>query len=296
MNEKNIHSRFDKVGDLNIHCYTAGEDKSGIPVVFLHGGGIDSARLSWGGVLTPLSEMFQVYAPDLPGYGQSDKPDITYSLDFYVDFLREWMKQLGLDQVHLVGLSLGGGIAIRFATMYPDKVDRLVLVAPYGIFNKLNSHRLSYFYVKTFLNELSYKFLRSRKFTRWSLLSGLLYDEKKLTDELFEEIYQAGLHSSAGKAFISFQRSELTFKGIHSDLTKELPQIQASTLIIQGKEDPAVLPVYAEKAHQQIPRSRLFIFENCRHWPQREQPEKFVQAVMEFLKEEETEEKYIAQK
>lgn len=290
MNEKNmIHSRFDKVGDLNIHCYTAGNDQRGTPVVLLHGGGIDSARLSWGEVLAPLSEKFQVYAPDLPGYGQSDRPDITYSLDFYTGFLRDWLKQIGTDRVHLVGLSLGGGMAIRFATMYPDQVDRLVLAAPYGIFNKLTFHRLSYIYVKTFFNELSYKLLRSRKFTRWSLLSGLFYDETKLTDELFEEIYQAGLHSSAGKAFISFQRSELTFKGIHSDLTKELPRIQAGTLIIQGEEDPAVLPVYARKAHEQIPRSQLHIFEKCRHWPQREEPEKFVQIVTEFLNQREDE-------
>lgn len=116
MNGKNaIRSRFDQVNRFSIHCYTAGLDQKGPPVVLLHGGGIDSAHLSWGGVLAPLSENFQVYAPDLPGYGKSDKPDITYSLDFYVGFLKEWMEHLGLNRIRLVGLSLGGGIAIRFA-------------------------------------------------------------------------------------------------------------------------------------------------------------------------------------
>ncbi|MBA4603419.1 alpha/beta fold hydrolase [Thermoactinomyces mirandus] len=283
MKPGNIDSRFFTVRQMKIHCYVAGKASGETPVIFLHGGGIDSAWLSWGEVMGPVSGKFRVFAPDLPGYGKSDKPDITYSLDFYVDFLNELINQLGLKKAHLVGLSLGGGLAIRYSLMHPDKVDRLVLVAPYGIFSKLVSHKLSYFYVKTFLNELSYRLLRSRKFTRWSLLSGVIYDARKLTDELFEEIYQAGLEPFAGKAFMSFQRSELTPAGIRSDLTGQLSQIQAPTLIIQGKEDPAVRPVYARKAHEKIPRSRLCLFEKCRHWPQREHPEKFIQAVIEFL-------------
>jgi pimeloyl-ACP methyl ester carboxylesterase len=287
MNGKNaIRSQFDQVNRFSIHCYTAGLDQKGPPVVLLHGGGIDSAHLSWGGVLAPLSEKFQVYAPDLPGYGKSDKPDITYSLDFYVGFLKEWVEHLGLNRIRLVGLSLGGGIAIRFAAMYPGKVDRLVLAAPYGIFNKLKFHWLSYLYVKTFLNELSYKLLRIRPLARLSLLSGLFYDEKKLTGELFEEIYQCVLDASAGKAFISFQRSELTLRGIRSDLTDELPRIQAPALIIQGKEDPAVSPEYARKACERIPRSRLAVFEKCKHWPQREFPDKFVRIVTAFFNQE----------
>lgn len=283
MKSANISSHFLTVKQMKIHYYTAGKESGKTPVLFLHGGGIDSARLSWGDVMGPVSGEFAVYAPDLPGYGKSDKPDITYSMDFYVEFLNELIAKLGLKKVHLVGLSLGGGIAIRYSLMAPDKVDRLVLAAPYGIFSKLVSHKLSYFYVKTFLNELSYRLLRSRKFTRWSLLSGVIYDARKLTDELFEEIYQAGLEPFAGKAFMSFQRSELTPTGIRSDLTGQLSQLQAPTLIIQGKEDPAVLPVYARKAHEKIPRSRLCLFEKCRHWPQREHPEKFVQAVIQFL-------------
>lgn len=283
MNSGNINSHFLTVKQMKIHYYTAGKESGKTPVIFLHGGGIDSAWLSWGEVMGPVSGQFMVYAPDLPGYGKSDKPDITYSLDFYVDFLNEFIARLGLKKVHLAGLSLGGGMAIRYSLLYPGKVDRLVLAAPYGIFSKLAYHKICCVYTKTYLNELSYRMLKNRKFTRWCLLSSIIYNPQKLTDALFEDIYKAGLDPSAGKAFMSFQRSEITLSGIRSDLTKVLPRIQARTLIIQGLKDPVVPPEYARKANQRIPRSKLCLFEKCRHWPQREQPEKFTRAVMEFL-------------
>lgn len=73
------------VDGMRISCLTAG--KSGQSLVLLHGGGVDNAILSWEPCLQQLAEEYRVFAPDLPGYGRSSKPNITYSIDYYVEFL-----------------------------------------------------------------------------------------------------------------------------------------------------------------------------------------------------------------
>ncbi|MBO0992979.1 alpha/beta fold hydrolase [Bacillus sp. SD088] len=100
------------INNMNIQCYTAGE--KGTPVILLHGAGVDSANISWKEVIGPLSKSHLVFAPDLPGYGASEKPDIKYSLSFYIDFLKQLMNTLNLEQASLIGLSLGGGISLGF--------------------------------------------------------------------------------------------------------------------------------------------------------------------------------------
>src|SRR5215831_4218451 len=143
-----------EVDGLQIHCYIAGE--TGETVMLLHGGGLDSALLSWGKVTGPLSDHHRVFAPDLPGYGQSDHPTIQYTMDYYLTFLAHLLDDLHLERVSLVGLSLGGGAALGFALRYPERVEKLVLVAPYGILDKVSAHKLSYLYVHLpYFDELS---------------------------------------------------------------------------------------------------------------------------------------------
>src|SRR5258708_36167471 len=86
---------------------------------------MDSASISWGAGIGPLSAHHRVFAPDLPGYGESDKPAVEYTLDYYARFLDHLLDALHLDKASLVGLSLGGGIALSFTLNYPTRVDRL---------------------------------------------------------------------------------------------------------------------------------------------------------------------------
>jgi len=97
--------------------------------VLLHGGGIDSASFTYSNIIGPLAEEHRVFAPDWPGYGHSDKPDLDYTMGFYVDFLGRLMDALDLERASLVGLSMGGGAALRFALRSPERVEKLVLVA-----------------------------------------------------------------------------------------------------------------------------------------------------------------------
>lgn len=265
-----------------ICCLTAGE--GGSPVVLLHGGGVDSARLSWGQTIDPLAEGHRVFAPDLPGYGQSDKPDVLYSLDYYAQWLAELLDNLQLEQVSLVGLSLGGGIALNFTLQHPQRVSRLVLVSPYGIMPRLAWQRLSYLYVHSPINEWSLWTLRqSRQMVRWTLLAGLISSPERLSDELVEAVYQAAREPDAGKAFASFQRHEVGWNGLRTDFTNRLSEITIPTLFIQGEKDTAVPLKYAQQASERMRNARLLVLSECKHWPQRDKTDEFNQAVASFL-------------
>ena len=92
----NIEDGWIEVGGLRIHCLMAGQTDAS--VLLLHGGGYDSALLSYKPSIGPISQYYRVFAPDWPGYGKSDKPRMRYSTEYYVDFLGRLMDALGLEK------------------------------------------------------------------------------------------------------------------------------------------------------------------------------------------------------
>lgn len=279
-----IESKWLTVDGLRIHYLTAGE--SGSPVVLLHGAGIDSAHLSWAETIESLAQEHRVYAPDLPGYGQSDRPDVLYNAEFYINFLARLFDAWQLSKASLVGLSMGGAIVLGFTLAHPERVEKLVPVDPYGIMPKVAWHRTSYLYVHSPLNELSYWFFaKSRSMVRWSLLSSLISSPERLTDRLIDEVYEASKHPQASKAFSSFQRHDLTWDGLRTNYLDRLSTIQAPTLFIHGEKDPGVPLTYARQAHERVKGSRLHVMQGCLHWPMRDRPEEFNRVLGEFLRE-----------
>ena len=129
---KDVKDRWVEVGGLRVHLLVAGEANAP-PILLLHGGGYDSASLSYGKSIGPVSRNNKVFAPDWPGYGRSGKPKIRYSTGYYVDFLGRLMDVLGLEQSSLVGISMGGAISLGFALRSPRRVEKLVLVDSHGL-------------------------------------------------------------------------------------------------------------------------------------------------------------------
>jgi pimeloyl-ACP methyl ester carboxylesterase len=286
MNEQTtpLQSKWIEVDGMRIHCLAAGE--SGSPVVLLHGAGVDSARLSWELAIGPLAQEHRVFAPDLPGYGQSDKPDVAYNAEFYINFLAHLLDALQLPRVSLVGLSMGGAIVLGFTLKYPERVNRLVPVDPYGIIPKVAWHKLSYLYVITPLNEWSYGlFKRSRSMVRWSLLSSLISSPERLSEQLVDEVFQASQDPQAGKAFASFQRYEMSWSGLRTNYTDRLHEISAPTLFINGEKDQGVPLIYAKQAHERVKGSQLYVMAGCLHWPMRDKPDEFNRVLVDFLRE-----------
>lgn len=119
-----IESKRVRVGELDIHYYRGGQ---GDPLVVIHGGA--NGAKAWMKNIRELSRKYTVYVPDLPGYGLSQSIEGDYFIPELVDFIDKFSHSLGLRNFHLVGHSLGGGIALSYALKFPYKVTKLVLVS-----------------------------------------------------------------------------------------------------------------------------------------------------------------------
>jgi pimeloyl-ACP methyl ester carboxylesterase len=178
-------TRWVGVNGIRVHCLTAGG--AGSPVVLLHGGGIDSASFIYGH--RTLAEGHRAFAPDWPGYGQSDKPD----LDYATGLLRRLPGTLDgrprpqKGQPRL-GISIGGGAALGFALSSPQRVGKLVLVDNYGLGSEVPWGRLGSPIVRApLVDKLAYALLRrSRTMIRWSLYA-LVHDRRMVTEGMVEQ-------------------------------------------------------------------------------------------------------------
>jgi pimeloyl-ACP methyl ester carboxylesterase len=269
------------VNGLRIHCVAAGD---GPPVLLLHGGGLDSGQFTYRYTIGPLSEGHRAFAPDWPGYGQSDKPDVEYTVPFYVDFLGTLVDALGLERISLVGLSMGGAAALGFALRAPERVEKLVLVDSYGLGGDVPWGRVGYLMVHApLLSQLTYALLRrSHAMVRWSLY-GLVHDRKVVTERMVEEVAQLLGDPRAGYAWASFQRGEVRWGGLHTDFSNRLGGLSVPTLLVHGAHDDAVPLAWARRAKERIPQSHLEVFPDCGHMPPRERPEEFARVVDRFL-------------
>jgi pimeloyl-ACP methyl ester carboxylesterase len=279
----NPSSNFITIQGIRVHYLTAGE--GGSTVVLLHGGGVDCAALSWGGFLPELAENYRVIAPDFPGYGESDRPDAPYSMNFYIQFLTDFLDQLEIPRASLAGISMGGGIALGFTLANPARVEKLVLVDSYGLQRKAPFHALSYLFVRMpGVNALSWALMRNRPAAK-ATLGMLLLRPGSLTDELVDLACQEMMREGADKAWSAFQRDEMTWKGARTCYIDRLGEIKIPTLIVHGTKDSLVPVDCAREAHVHIRGSQLHWVEGAGHWPQRDHPKNFSRAVQNFLRQ-----------
>jgi pimeloyl-ACP methyl ester carboxylesterase len=279
-----INEKMISIQGINTHYYEGGE--KGSAVVLLHGGGTDSAHLSWGGVMGPLAEAgHRVIAPDLPGYGGTDRPDIKYNTAFYLDFIKAFLDELKVKNASMMGLSMGGGLSLGFTLENPERVDKLVLVDSYGIQRKVAMHLLSWMMVRIpGIMEYTWKLERkSPAMLRWAM-SNVVHDPKQLSQELMDEVTKDANKPHSERAFTSYQRDEVFVNGLKTVYIDRLHEIKVPTLIVHGQLDAGVPLACAEDAQRRIVGSRLVVFEGAGHWAQREQPEEFNKTVIEFLK------------
>jgi pimeloyl-ACP methyl ester carboxylesterase len=278
----NLQDKSVEVEGLRIRYLTAGE--MGPPVLLLHGGGLDSAFLSYRFSIGPISQHHRVFAPDWPGYGESDEPKKECSTEYYINVLDHLMDALGLERASLVGLSMGGGIALGFTLPSPQRVDKLILVDSYGLGREIPWRIISYMVVQLpLLYEITWA---SLGWSRWTLrrsLQSIVHNPQIVTEELIDEVYQLLRKPGAGRAFTSWLRSEVLWRGLRTNFVNELHKVMAPTLILHGAEDRLVPVSWAQRAHTLIKDSELHIFPECGHWPPREKTDEFNRVVLRFL-------------
>ena len=112
---------------------------SGTPVIFLHGAWNDSSQ--WVFLMELLSREFQCFAPDLLGFGESESPEIHYSINLQAEMLAEFLQALKLERVFLVGHSLGAWVSTTYARKYPLQVSGMILISPEGVETEASAKR-----------------------------------------------------------------------------------------------------------------------------------------------------------
>jgi 4,5:9,10-diseco-3-hydroxy-5,9,17-trioxoandrosta-1(10),2-diene-4-oate hydrolase len=268
------------VGGFRLHFYEAGD---GPPVVMLHGGGPGaSAWGNFGRNLPVFAEHYRTLLVDQPGFGDSDRPEITTQyFIFSADALLGLLDKLGIERAHLVGNSLGGGTAVRFALRHPDRAGRLVLMAPGGlnlnVFSPDPTEGIKRLYAFAAPPGPSKEKLAD-------FLRTLVFDPSMITDELVDERLQ---HASAPESLramasmgASFTRPETFEEGL---LWREVYRLRQRVLLIWGREDRVNPLDGALAALKLIPRAELHVFGRCGHWAQLERFDEFNRLTMDFL-------------
>ena len=250
---------------------------SGQPVVLLHGSGPGvTAWANWRTILPELSKARRVIAPDLVGFGFTERPEgISYGLQTWVDHVIGVLDALKLDRVDLVGNSLGGAIALALAIKVPQRVRRLVLMGTGG--------------PKTAITEgleAVWGYQPSVENMR-AVLNYLAYDRSRVTDDLAKLRYEAsvrpGHHESFAAMFPSPRQARLDELSIPDD---ELQSIPHETLLVHGRDDQ-VMPVETSiRLNRLLKSSQLHVFGKCGHWVQIEQTRGFITKVENFLSAE----------
>ncbi|WP_067718903.1 4,5:9,10-diseco-3-hydroxy-5,9,17-trioxoandrosta-1(10),2-diene-4-oate hydrolase [Nocardia yamanashiensis] len=274
-------SRFAQVRpDLKLHYHEAGVG-NGPTIVLLHGGGPGAS--SWSNFaknIPVLAREFHVLAVDQPGFGQSDKP--TEHPQYFVhssSALKDLLDHLGItERVHLLGNSLGGGAATRFALDYPDRAGKLVLMGPGGLSTNLFAPD------PTEGVKLLSKFnFEPTKENLEAFLRIMVFDQSLITPELVEERFASASQPESLAATRAMGKSFAGADFAKGMIWRDAFKLRQPVLMIWGRED-RVNPIDgALVALKMVPRVQLHVFGGCGHWAQLEKFDEFNRLATDFL-------------
>jgi 4,5:9,10-diseco-3-hydroxy-5,9,17-trioxoandrosta-1(10),2-diene-4-oate hydrolase len=277
-------SRFAQVpfgdSELTLHYHDAGvgHDQT---IVLLHGGGPGASSWSnFGRNIAVLAQHFHVLAVDQPGYGRSDKRTEHEQYNRYsATALKAFFDQLGIDRAALVGNSLGGGTAVRFALDNPDRAGRLVLMGPGGL--SINLFAPDPTEGVKLLTKFSFAPTRENL---EAFLRIMVVNQKLITPELVDERFAL---ASEPASLAATRAMGMSFSGPDFELGmmwRDAYKLRQRVLLIWGRED-RVNPIDgALVALKTIPRVQLHVFGQCGHWVQLEKFDEFNRLTIDFLR------------
>jgi pimeloyl-ACP methyl ester carboxylesterase len=263
------HLRWDGVrsaqvqaGPYRLRYLEAG---SGPPLVLVHGLG-SSATQDWGRLIAPLGRRFHVYAPDLPGFGESERPAAAdYSIPMQVEAVRAFMQAVGVGRARVAGLSMGGWIVSRLAGEHPEMVERLVVVDAAGMRPERPDIPAEVLLprdeagVQRLVAAVRHKAPIPPSFVARDILAHRLREEW-ITRRTLESM-RAGrdwLNGTLGRA--------------------DMPVV-----VIWGKQDALIPVAYAEGLRAEFPHAVLEVLDGCGHVPMADCPEAFDRVLVPFL-------------
>ena len=269
-----IGSLADAAG-IKTNYLEAGE---GPPVVLVHGSGPGvTAYANWRVVLPALADHFRVIAPDMAGFGFSERPaGIEYGLRLWVDQTLGLMDNLSLEKVHLVGNSFGGSIALRLAAEHPDRVGKIVLMGSMGVHFPITEGL-----DRVWGYEPSFENMRR-------VLDVFAYSRELVNDELAEVRYRGSIQPGFQEAFAAMfpaDESGSRQRWVEALRTPddELRALQHRALIVHGREDQVIPLQNSYDLESLLPNADLVVFSHCGHWSMIERTADFNRLVRDFF-------------
>ena len=272
------------VNGVRVHFVESG---SGPPVFLLHG--FPETWFCWRHQIPVLSRRFRVIAPDLRGYGATDKPPTGYDKRTMALDIRELMRHLGCARAAIVGHDRGARLATRFAKDYPDAVDRLVVmdnIPTRIIFNRMNAHvaRGHWFFILNNVHDLPEALIAGREeiWLRF-IFSSWCYNPDLFTAEEMAEYVRA--YSQPGALRGAFSDYRAGAEDVAQDEEDKDTLIASPTLVLWGEDFALGGKMWDFRAiwHEMARRLEFFSIPQCGHLPHEEKPDIVNRELLRFL-------------
>lgn len=273
--------RLKKAG-LELFCFDSGET-SKPAALLIHGLG-DEAD-TWRHLFPPLSARWRLLAPDLPGFGRSDKPDVKYDPDFLTAILFEFLQQLEIEKAVLIGHSLGGMLAHRMALERTDVGRSLVLISGSMLLKPRHFSPQILLFLLPGIGEWLYTRLRKDPQAAYDTLRLYCADFDSLPEGdrrfLYTRVNQRVWSDDQRRAYFSVLRNCSWSAGREQkDLKQKLTGFQTPTLILWGEQDQVFDPENGRAVAEMQPNARLIVFPNLGHNSQQEDPKALAEAIL----------------
>ncbi len=270
------YSWFTRVNGVRVHYQEAG-DEHAPPIILIHG--FISSNLIWSHVLLPLARKgFRVIAPDMPGYGYSEKPaDARYTIAEQASFVTSFMDRLRIKKAIVAGASYGGAVAATVALDYPDRVAKLILIGAVTNDDAKKKLLLRLSCLPVIGDIATPLFLGSRWILRKRMQDMYRRMQKPINEKMVASRHHLLATANTHRAMIRTARAWSATR-----IEREASLIRQPTMLVWGDQDDHIPLDDAFRLRNTIPNSKLIVFRNCGHLPPAEHPDKFVEAVAEF--------------
>jgi pimeloyl-ACP methyl ester carboxylesterase len=273
------YSRFTEVDGVRVHYQESGQSDAPA-MILLHG--FAASNLVWSKVLLEIAENgFRVIAPDLLGYGYSEKPrQFDYTIVRQAEMVVSLMKRLGIERAVVVGSSYGGAIASTLALDHPELVEKLILIGAVT-----NNKPTRYLLMRLFGSPII-----------GDILSPLVVGSRSLLRLRMKRVYDR--HSwELDERRVDARHLPLRTRGAHraiirtvrrwdaERISREAHLITQPTLVLWGDTDREVPLRDGERLQEEIPNSRLIVFRACGHLPHEEYPQAVIKVISDFVRE-----------
>jgi pimeloyl-ACP methyl ester carboxylesterase len=250
------------------------EAGSGPAVILIHGSGPGvTAYANWRLVIPALAEQFRVVAPDMVGFGFTERPDkAQYGVQLWADQTVGLMDSLGIERASVVGNSFGGAIALRIAAQHPQRLDRLVLMGSMGV-----DFPITEGLDRVWGYEPSFENMRK-------VLDVFAYNRELVPDELAEVRYRASMQPGFQESYRAmFPAPRQRWVDAMRTPDEEIRGITHRTLIVHGREDQVIPVENSIHLMQLLDNGDVHVFSHCGHWVQIERSADFNRLVRDFL-------------